>query len=133
MRLARKSVYLLSLSAACAAALLLFAIVRPREPVMPDDFAGKLRWLESHPSDYVAASAVTEGALDARRASAMSRAAGRTAGGARVAAARCARGGLVRGEAGGGGGGGGGAGGGGLSGRGGRAGVCDSIRLRPGS
>jgi hypothetical protein len=66
MRLARKSVYLLGLAVACVAALLVFAIVRPGQPVMPNDFAGKLGWLQSHPSDYVAASGVTEGALDTR-------------------------------------------------------------------
>ncbi|HEX3108296.1 MAG TPA: hypothetical protein VHU41_04310, partial [Thermoanaerobaculia bacterium] len=66
MPLARKSTYLLILAAASLASLLLFAIARPHLPASapPNDFAGAARWLASHPADYLAADAVTNGALD---------------------------------------------------------------------
>jgi hypothetical protein len=66
MPLARKSVYLLILAGASVAALLLFAIVRPHLPATdpPNDFRGAVSWLASHPADYLAADAVTDGALE---------------------------------------------------------------------
>jgi len=66
MPLARKSIYLLILAAASVASLLLFATIRPHLPASapPNDFAGATRWLASHPADYLAADAVTNGALD---------------------------------------------------------------------
>lgn len=70
MPLARKSIYLLILAAASLVSLLLFAIVRPHLPAStpPSDFAGAVRWLASHPADYLAADAVTNGALDTQPA-----------------------------------------------------------------
>jgi len=72
MPLARKSIELYILAAASVVLLLLFAIVRPHLPpsTPPDDFAGAIRWLASHPADYLALDVVTDDALntqDARR------------------------------------------------------------------
>lgn len=66
MPLARKSVYLLILAAASLGSLILFAVVRPPFPVIapPNDFAGAVRWLESHPADYIAADTVTQETLN---------------------------------------------------------------------
>lgn len=58
--------YFLGVAAAMGALLLLFLIVRPREDVRPRDAEGLGRWLRSHPSDFVAATALVEVALDAR-------------------------------------------------------------------
>lgn len=70
MPLARNSTYLLILGAASLFSLLLFAVVRPHLPAgdPPGDFAGAMRWLASHPADYLAADAVTNGALDTQSA-----------------------------------------------------------------
>ncbi|HEX3582646.1 MAG TPA: hypothetical protein VH087_12845, partial [Thermoanaerobaculia bacterium] len=67
MPLPRNSIYLLILSAASLASLLLFAIARPHLPASapPGDFAGAMDWLASHPADYLAADGITDGALDA--------------------------------------------------------------------
>src|SRR5690242_9317652 len=66
MPLARKSIYLLILAAASVASLLLFATIHPHLPASapPNDFTGAAHWLASHPADYLAADAVTDGALD---------------------------------------------------------------------
>jgi hypothetical protein len=65
MPFVRRRIYLLGLAAASLASLALFAFLRPHGETKPNDFAGQVRWLESHPADYLAAGAVTEGALDA--------------------------------------------------------------------
>lgn len=66
MPFARNRNYLLILAAASLVSLLLFAIVRPHLPATapPADFAGAIRWLSSHPADYLATDAITDGALD---------------------------------------------------------------------
>jgi hypothetical protein len=65
MPFVRRRIYLLGLAAASLASLALFAFLRPHSEKKPSDFAGQVRWLESHPADFLAAGAVTEGALDA--------------------------------------------------------------------
>ncbi|HEY2090753.1 MAG TPA: hypothetical protein VGJ81_02605 [Thermoanaerobaculia bacterium] len=66
MPLVRKSVYLLILAAASLGSLLLFAVVQPPFPASapPIDFAGALRWLATHPADYIAAGTVAREALN---------------------------------------------------------------------
>jgi hypothetical protein len=59
-------VYFLTVAAAASALLLVFLIVRPREEVRPREAEGLAQWLRRHPSDFAAATALLEVALDSR-------------------------------------------------------------------
>jgi hypothetical protein len=66
MPLDRKRIYFLFLAVGSIGSLLLFAIVRPQFPAItpPTGFAEAIRWLSSHPADYIAADNVTQEALN---------------------------------------------------------------------
>src|SRR5258706_11225465 len=65
MPFVRRKIYLLGLAAASLASLALFVFLRPHGQATPKNFEEQVRWLQSHPADYLNAGAVTEGALDA--------------------------------------------------------------------